>query len=118
DAMREKLSEKSHVKNKKSPSLEVGSSEESGSQQSELGDDSSNDYEPRLTARTRQKGSNVIIEIEDNGPGIPEEMKDKILQPFFTTKKGNQGTGLGLSITNDIIKAHGGSLDIESEPGK
>jgi len=45
-------------------------------------------------------------------------MKDKILQPFFTTKKGTQGTGLGLSITNDIVKAHGGTLDLESQPGK
>ncbi|NVJ87631.1 MAG: HAMP domain-containing histidine kinase, partial [Algoriphagus sp.] len=51
---------------------------------------------------------------EDNGPGIPDEIKDKILQPFFTTKKGTEGTGLGLSITNDIIKAHGGELKIET----
>jgi C4-dicarboxylate-specific signal transduction histidine kinase len=50
----------------------------------------------------------------DKDPGIPDEIKDKILQPFFTTKKGTEGTGLGLSITNDIIKAHGGSLVIES----
>jgi signal transduction histidine kinase len=59
----------------------------------------------------------VTIEIEDNGPGIPEEIKDKILQPFFTTKKGTQGTGLGLSITHDIVKAHGGELRVESEEG-
>jgi PAS domain S-box-containing protein len=59
-----------------------------------------------------------FVEVEDNGPGIPDEIKDKILQPFFTTKKGTQGTGLGLSITNDIIKAHRGSLEIISEPGK
>ncbi|NBC02500.1 MAG: histidine kinase, partial [Bacteroidetes bacterium] len=52
-----------------------------------------------------------------NGPGIPDEIKDKILQPFFTTKKGTAGTGLGLSITNDIIKAHGGQLEIKTEPG-
>ena len=45
-------------------------------------------------------------------------MKDKILQPFFTTKKGTEGTGLGLSITNDIIKAHGGRLEVESKPGE
>ena len=75
-------------------------------------------YTPRLKVRTKRVGESVIIEIEDNGPGIPDEIKDKILQPFFTTKKGTQGTGLGLSITHDIIKAHGGSLDIESEPGK
>ena len=72
------------------------------------------EYEPKLTVRTKSDNEKVMIEIEDNGPGIPEEIKDKILQPFFTTKKGTQGTGLGLSITNDIIKAHGGSLEIES----
>ena len=75
-------------------------------------------YAPKLTIRTHQSEKAVTIEIEDNGPGIPEEMKDKILQPFFTTKKGTQGTGLGLSITNDIIKAHGGTLDIESVPAE
>ena len=72
------------------------------------------EYEPKLTVRTRSDNGKVMVEIEDNGPGIPEEMKDKILQPFFTTKKGTQGTGLGLSITNDIIKAHGGQLSIGS----
>jgi signal transduction histidine kinase len=75
-------------------------------------------YQPKLTVRTHQKQNTVTIEIEDNGPGIPEEIKDKILQPFFTTKKGTAGTGLGLSITNDIIKAHGGSLDIKSSTNK
>jgi len=57
----------------------------------------------------------VLIAFEDNGPGIPDEIRDKILLPFFTTKKGTNGTGLGLSLTNDIIKAHGGSLGITSE---
>ena len=71
-------------------------------------------YQPKLTVRTFRNENTVTIEIKDNGPGIPDEMKDKIMQPFFTTKKGTQGTGLGLSITNDIIKAHGGSIDIES----
>jgi len=74
-------------------------------------------YLPKLTIRTRQKDNTISIDIEDNGPGIPEEMKDKILQPFFTTKKGTDGTGLGLSITNDIIKAHGGTIVIDSKPG-
>jgi signal transduction histidine kinase len=76
------------------------------------------DYLPKLLVRTHQGENTVTIEIEDNGPGIPEEMRDKILEPFFTTKKGTQGTGLGLSITYDIVKAHGGSMEIESEPGK
>ncbi|WP_165779147.1 ATP-binding protein [Rhodohalobacter barkolensis] len=74
-------------------------------------------YSPKLTVRTKSDGGRVTIGIEDNGPGIPDEMKDKILQPFFTTKKGTQGTGLGLSITNDIVKAHGGQINIESEYG-
>jgi signal transduction histidine kinase len=69
---------------------------------------------PKLTVRTKKSGGSVTIEIEDNGPGIPDGIKDKILQPFFTTKKGTQGTGLGLSITHDIIKAHGGTLHIDS----
>ncbi|MDZ7755070.1 MAG: two-component regulator propeller domain-containing protein [Rhodohalobacter sp.] len=74
-------------------------------------------YHPKLTVITQKTGNTITIEIEDNGPGIPEEMKDKILQPFFTTKKGTAGTGLGLSITNDIVKAHGGELDIKTEEG-
>ena len=72
-------------------------------------------YSPKLTVRTKTEYGNVIVEIEDNGPGISEEIKDKILQPFFTTKKGTEGTGLGLSISSDIIKAHGGNLEVESE---
>lgn len=76
-----------------------------------------NGYKPKLTVRTLKKGGKVSIDIEDNGPGIPADLKAKILQPFFTTKKGTNGTGLGLSITNDIINAHGGQIDIESEPG-
>jgi len=67
--------------------------------------------------QTKKTDGSVTIEIEDNGPGIPDEMKDKILQPFFTTKKGTDGAGLGLSITNDIIKAHGGNLSIQSDSG-
>ncbi|MDZ7717361.1 MAG: two-component regulator propeller domain-containing protein [Balneolaceae bacterium] len=76
------------------------------------------EYSPKLTVRTHQKNQTVTIEIVDNGPGIPDAIKDKILQPFFTTKKGTAGTGLGLSITNDIIKAHGGRMKIKSSPGE
>jgi signal transduction histidine kinase len=74
-------------------------------------------YQAKLTVRTKSENGKVRIEIEDNGPGIPEDIKDKILQPFFTTKKGTEGTGLGLSITNDIIKAHGGELQVETTAG-
>jgi signal transduction histidine kinase len=75
-------------------------------------------YKPKLTVRTHQNDQTVTIEIEDNGPGIPKEIRNKILQPFFTTKRGTEGTGLGLSISNDIIKAHGGSIEIESTKGE
>ena len=85
---------------------------EKGIQNSEL---KIQNYSPKLTVRTQQTDSGISIEIEDNGSGIPEEMKDKILQPFFTTKKGTEGTGLGLSITHDIVKAHGGEMQIESQ---
>jgi len=78
----------------------------------EKNDEKREKYLPKLTVRTKQNLDSITIEIVDNGPGIPEEMKDKILQPFFTTKKGTAGTGLGLSITNDIIKAHGGELRV------
>ena len=73
---------------------------------------------PKLHVRTKSVNKHISIEIGDNGPGIPDEIKDKILQPFFTTKKGTAGTGLGLSITNDIVKAHGGTLDIKSHAGQ
>jgi signal transduction histidine kinase len=75
-------------------------------------------YFPKLVVRTLREQGKIIMEIEDNGAGIPEEIRDKIMQPFFTTKKGTQGTGLGLSITNDIIKAHGGRMLFESVAGE
>jgi len=74
------------------------------------------DYRPHLTIRTKQTAKGVDFEVIDNGPGIPDAIRDKILQPFFTTKKGTEGTGLGLSITNDIIAAHRGTLSIDSSP--
>lgn len=85
---------------------------------SKLTDSQLTDYIPKLTVRTTRDANHVMMAIEDNGFGIPEAIKDKILQPFFTTKKGTQGTGLGLSITNDIVKAHGGELKVESIEGK
>ena len=75
-------------------------------------------YTPKLTVKTYLENGKVIFSLGDNGPGIPAEIKDKILQPFFTTKKGTEGTGLGLSITNDIIKAHGGELKVETKEGE
>jgi two-component system NtrC family sensor kinase len=73
------------------------------------------DYEPTLAAATKNLGDSVEIKIRDNGTGIPPEVKDKLFNPFFTTKPAGEGTGLGLSISHDIIvKQHGGS--IESTP--
>jgi histidine kinase len=71
-------------------------------------------YQPKVVITTKKLSDKIEISITDNGPGIPDEIKDKILQPFFTTKKGKDGTGLGLSITHDIIKAHGGELSIQN----
>jgi signal transduction histidine kinase len=71
-----------------------------------------------LILRTKRTPSAIVIDVEDNGPGIPDEIKARILEPFFTTKKGTEGTGLGLSMSHDIVKAHGGSMSIESVPGK
>ncbi|MDX1618303.1 MAG: ATP-binding protein, partial [Balneolaceae bacterium] len=76
------------------------------------------EYEPRITVRTLKQNGAVRVEVEDNGPGIPDKIREKILQPFFTTKRGTEGTGLGLSICNDILKAHGGSIHIESRVGE
>ena len=73
---------------------------------------------PTVTVTTKNLGDRVEISVKDNGPGIPEEIKNKIFQPFFTTKPAGQGTGLGLSLSYDIVKAHGGELSVETKPGK
>jgi GAF domain-containing protein len=76
-------------------------------------------YEPTLAAATKNLGDRVEITIRDNGPGIPPEVKDKMFNPFFTTKPAGEGTGLGLSISHDIIvKQHGGTIEVETEPGE
>src|SRR5450432_1629770 len=75
-------------------------------------------FEPTLTATTRNLGDKVEIRIRDNGTGIPAEVKEKIFNPFFTTKPAGEGTGLGLSMSHDIIvKQHGGTINAVSEPG-
>ena len=77
------------------------------------------DYEPTLTAATKNLGDRVEITIRDNGTGIPTEVKEKIFNPFFTTKPAGEGTGLGLSISHDIIvKQHGGSIEVDTQLGK
>jgi signal transduction histidine kinase len=71
-----------------------------------------------LAAATNNLGDKVEIRIRDNGAGIPDGVKEKIFNPFFTTKPSGEGTGLGLSMSHDIIvKQHGGSIDVETEPG-
>jgi signal transduction histidine kinase len=75
-------------------------------------------YKPRVLVTTQNKGDKIEINVEDNGPGIPDPIKEKIFQPFFTTKPTGQGTGLGLSLSYDIVKAHGGELIVESLESK
>jgi signal transduction histidine kinase len=75
-------------------------------------------FEPMLLARTKDLGGSVEIRIRDNGIGIPPEVREKMFNPFFTTKPAGEGTGLGLSMTHDIIvKQHGGTIDVATEPG-
>ena len=77
------------------------------------------DFDPLLSAATKDLGDTVEIRIRDNGTGIPPEVKEKMFNPFFTTKPAGEGTGLGLSMSHDIIvKQHGGSIDVETEPGQ
>ena len=66
----------------------------------------------------RAYGSAIAFSIKDNGNGIPQNILDKIFQPFFTTKPTGQGTGLGLSLSYDIVKAHGGELTVETKEGE
>ena len=81
--------------------------------------DNSDGYEPTLTASTKNLGDRVEITIRDNGTGIPPEVREKMFNPFFTTKPAGEGTGLGLSITHDIIvKQHSGSIEVDSQPGE
>ena len=75
-------------------------------------------FEPTLSASTRSIGNAVEIRIRDNGTGIPPGVKEKIFNPFFTTKPAGEGTGLGLSMSHDIVvKQHGGKIDLDTEPG-
>lgn len=75
-------------------------------------------YVAEFLVSTRNKDNSINIAIQDNGYGIPDNIKDKIFQPFFTTKPTGQGTGLGLSLSYDIVKAHGGELRVESKEGE
>ncbi|WP_353485351.1 ATP-binding protein, partial [Haliscomenobacter sp.] len=76
-------------------------------------------FSPTVTVSTRKLADAIEISVKDNGNGIPESIKDKIFQPFFTTKPTGQGTGLGLSLAYDIVtKGHGGNLEVKSQQGE
>ncbi len=76
------------------------------------------DNQPEVAVTTYAKNGHVVIEVKDNGTGIPDAIKDKIFQPFFTTKPTGSGTGLGLSLSYDIVKAHGGEIKVETKEGE
>jgi signal transduction histidine kinase len=89
---------------------------QAGSQKLEAG---SKDFVPRVVVSSKLSSEIVEISVQDNGPGIPDKVREKIFQPFFTTKPTGKGTGLGLSLSYDIItKGHGGELKMQSEVGK
>ena len=76
-------------------------------------------FRPILRVATHDLGDAVEVRVRDNGTGIPPEIKDKLFQPFFTTKPTGEGTGLGLSISYDIVvQQHGGSIEVDSEVGE
>jgi PAS domain S-box-containing protein len=77
------------------------------------------EYEPTLSVATKNLGNSVEITIRDNGSGIPSEVREKMFNPFFTTKPPGEGTGLGLSLSYDIVvKQHGGSIEVNTQPGE
>ena len=76
------------------------------------------DYYPLLTVTSLRMNGAVIITVHDNGNGIPDENKERIFEPFYTTKAPGQGTGLGLSICNEIVKMHQGELTVHSKSGE
>ncbi len=75
-------------------------------------------YQPTVSVKTQNVSGKISISVKDNGGGIPEQVREKIFQPFFTTKPTGQGTGLGLSLSYDIVKAHGGELTVETQEGQ
>jgi two-component system NtrC family sensor kinase len=77
------------------------------------------DYKPEVAVNTSIEKNNLVISVKDNGNGIPDAIKEKIMQPFFTTKPTGEGTGLGLSLSYDIVvKGHGGTITVNSTEGE
>jgi signal transduction histidine kinase len=76
-------------------------------------------YNPEVSVSTSAEDGQIIIKVKDNGVGMPDQVKEKIMQPFFTTKPTGEGTGLGLSLTYDmVVKGHGGSIQVNSAEGE
>ncbi len=75
-------------------------------------------YSPTVTISTQKRNGWVDISVKDNGSGVPDSVREKIFQPFFTTKPTGHGTGLGLSLSYDIVKAHNGELSLQSKDGE
>jgi signal transduction histidine kinase/ligand-binding sensor domain-containing protein len=76
------------------------------------------DYEPTVWVSTKKENGKILVMVRDNGTGIPDSVKDKIFNPFFTTKPTGEGTGLGLSLSYDIIQVHGGHITVKSKEGE
>ncbi len=77
-----------------------------------------NDYEPAVWVSTKKSDGKILISVKDNGTGIPDNIRDKIFQPFYTTKPTGEGTGLGLSLSYDIIQSHKGEIKVKSKEGE
>ena len=86
--------------------------------QKRLNGDNLDQFSPTMWLSTRREGKNVTVTIRDNGDGIPESVRDKIFNPFFTTKPTDEGTGLGLSLSHEIVRRHGGAITVESKSGQ
>ena len=84
------------------------------SQRAEAAAQADDSYQPTVRVSTRKLNNKIEISVKDNGNGIPDSIKEKIFQPFFTTKPAGQGTGLGLSLSYDIVKVHGGVIDVST----
>ena len=80
--------------------------------------DTDSGWVPAIWLSTRREVGQIVVRIKDNGKGIPPHVREKIFNPFFTTKPTDEGTGLGLALSNDIVREHGGNIEVDSEPGE
>jgi signal transduction histidine kinase len=71
-----------------------------------------------IRIRASARDANVVVDICDNGPGMPPEIRERIFEPFYTTKAPGSGTGLGLHISHNVIARHGGRITVRSQPGE